>query len=217
MGSGLPAFHVVAGDAERPGEVVLDEEFSKTVVMGIMAGGALHLVVLVESNMMGERGGVTKLPILGSEATVIRERNGMVVRQIGANPGAPVRHGRNAALHLDGRHTAVEHAESDGAVVATETKLGSAGGLANGGFDGGTAVGDIGRGRKGMIPQRRLAAALVRGVTKHADLRLVRGADRAEAGSGKIMFRAEDGIAAGGDSEACEKRESGERFQPNGR
>jgi len=47
----------------------------------------------------------------------------MIIGEIGAEVGRADRHGGDAVAHFDGCGAAIDHAESDGAIMATEAKF----------------------------------------------------------------------------------------------
>ena len=76
----------------------------------------------------------------------------MIIGQVGAEDGRAGERIGDAVLHRDRRGKAVDHAESDRAIMAAQTKLRGSGGLAGHGFGCGAAVRRVRRRGKSVIP-----------------------------------------------------------------
>ena len=76
----------------------------------------------------------------------------MIIGQVGAEHGRARERIGDTVLHGDRRGKAVDHAESDRAVMATQTKLRGSGGLAGHSFGRGTAIRGVRSRGKRVIP-----------------------------------------------------------------
>ena len=68
--------------AEGRGHVVLHQKFTELVVVRIVAGGALHLTVVIGAGAAGEGRRIMQFPAVGGQFGVVSEGNGVVVRQV---------------------------------------------------------------------------------------------------------------------------------------
>lgn len=84
----LPMRHVMATDAQRRASIVFQHEFSPLIVVRIVTRGALHFVVVIDPDFSGQRVRVLQLAVGARERTVVRERNGVIIRQIGSEIAA---------------------------------------------------------------------------------------------------------------------------------
>ena len=109
-----------------------------------MARRALHLVIMVQSNLFRERHRILQLTISRDERVVIRERNGMVVGKVGAEIARPARHRGYSALHLDRCRTRRDHSNCNRPIMAAQAKLRCSRRLANGRLRGRAAVRRVG-------------------------------------------------------------------------
>ncbi len=140
----LPESWLVTLEAKHGAGIILDKEFAVLIVVRIMAGGALKLMIVIEANFLGQRGGILELAVRGDEGVVISEGDWVVVGEVRAQIAWARRHGGDVIAHRDRRGAAGHHAERDGPVVTREAEFGGAGRLADSRFRRGTAVGSVG-------------------------------------------------------------------------
>ena len=79
----------MAAHAQRGTRVVFDQELAEFVAVGVVAGGALHFLVVIESDFFGECARIHQFTAGRDQRVVVAERDGMIVREIGAKVYAP--------------------------------------------------------------------------------------------------------------------------------
>ncbi len=140
-----PIIGVVTLQAEGGGIVVLDQELAVLIVVGVVAGGALHLAGVVEAHLVVQGRGITQLAVGSRQGAVIDKGDRVIVGEVGSEIGRSGRHGGDCIAHFNGNRPAVNHSQRNGSIMAAQAEFGGAGGLADGGFDGRAAVRDVGR------------------------------------------------------------------------
>ena len=117
MGRILPPVWRMTGHADGGCRVIANQKFSILIIMRVMARSALHLVIMVQPDLVRERGGIFQLAIGGHKCVVIGERNWVIVRKISAEIARPAGHGGHSALHLDCCRARRDHSNSHSPIV----------------------------------------------------------------------------------------------------
>ena len=187
----IPRGQIVAGHTKRRGGVVDHEEFGVLIVMRVMAGSALKLAVAIQANATGA-GGAIEMPVGRDQRGIVLEGNWVVVGKVCAEVVGAAGHRGCRGLHGNLSCPAPDLAQRDGAIMATEAHLGSAGWLANSRFEGGTLVGGVSYGGVVTVPQG-LVSPGVRRVAENANIRVLicrrdGGGQAAGAAGGEVVL-----------------------------
>lgn len=191
----------VAVETKGRGGIVLNEELAVLVVVRVVAGGALHLLVVIQVDLAPQSRRISEFAFSGGQGGVIAEGNGMMRREVGAEAAAAHRQSSRSGAHGDGSRAISDHAEGNGTIVAAQAEPGSAGWLADSRFEARAGIRLIDGGRHLAIPQRDLCGRGVRRVTEDADVGLCAGTKLAGAAGGEVVFGIDDalGIGKGGE------------------
>ena len=85
MGGRKPTVEVVAARTHLGFEIIHAQEIAEAVVVGVVAGCALELMLVVERQLRGECCRVTEPPFARGQRRVVDEGDGMVVGEISSN------------------------------------------------------------------------------------------------------------------------------------
>ena len=85
MGGRKPTVEVVAAPAHLGFEIIHAQEIAEAVVVGVVAGRALELMLVVERQLRGECCRVTEPRLACGQRRVVDEGDGMVVGEISSD------------------------------------------------------------------------------------------------------------------------------------